>query len=51
MRLIRLLKNDIAREATEWVEDSIISEAQAESICERYDVDYHQVKNKSFGYR
>lgn len=50
MRLIRLLKNDIAREAAEWVEDSVISEAQAESICERYDVDYHQIKNKSFGY-
>ena len=50
MRLIRLLKNDIAREASEWVEDSIISEAQAESICERYEVDYHQVNSKSVGY-
>lgn len=50
MRLIRLLKNDIAREAAEWVEESLISEAQAESICERYDVDYKQVNNSSFGY-
>jgi uncharacterized membrane protein len=50
MRLIRLLKNDIAREAAEWVEESLISEAQAESVCERYDVDYHQVNNSSLGY-
>lgn len=50
MRLIRLLKNDIAREAAEWVDESIITEAQAESICERYDVDFHQLKNRSLGY-
>ncbi|MCO7226459.1 DUF2157 domain-containing protein [Pleionea sp. CnH1-48] len=50
MRLIRLLKNDIAREAAEWVDESIITEAQAERICQRYDADYHQAKNKSFGY-
>jgi uncharacterized membrane protein len=50
MRLIRLLKNDIAREASEWVDESIISEAQAQSICERYEVDYHQANNSSFAY-
>ncbi|MGI9279269.1 MAG: DUF2157 domain-containing protein [Endozoicomonas sp.] len=50
MRLIRLLKTDIAREASEWVADSLISEAQAEAICKRYDVDYHQVQSKSFAY-
>lgn len=50
MRLIRLLKNDIAREAAEWVEESVISEAQAEAICERYEVDYHRVNAGSMGY-
>ena len=43
MRLIRLLKNDIAREAEEWVDDKIITQEQAENICTRYDVDYHYV--------
>ncbi|SDZ77576.1 DUF2157 domain-containing protein [Microbulbifer marinus] len=50
MRLIRLLKNDLAREAGEWVEEGVISEPQAELICGRYGVDYHQAKNRSFGY-
>lgn len=50
MRLIRLLKNDIAREAGEWVDDGLISQSQAEKICQRYDVDYHQIQNRSFGY-
>lgn len=50
MRLIRLLKNDIAREAAEWVDEQLITQAQAENICSRYDVDYHQVKNHSFAY-
>jgi len=50
MRLIRLLKNDLAREAGEWVEEGLISEPQAERICSRYGVDYHQVKNRTFGY-
>ena len=51
MRLIRLLKNDIAREAQDWVNSGAITEAQAEQICSRYAVDYHQVNNSSFGYR
>ncbi len=50
MRLIRLLKNDIAREAAEWVDESIITENQAEAICQRYEVDYQQVNNSSFAY-
>lgn len=50
MRLIRLLKNDLAREAADWVEESIVSEAQAQAICRRYDVDYHQLKNRAYGY-
>ncbi|MEH6550615.1 MAG: DUF2157 domain-containing protein [Pseudomonadales bacterium] len=50
MRLIRLLKNDIAREAAEWVDDDLISETQAERICERYDVDYHRGQSRTVGY-
>jgi uncharacterized membrane protein len=50
MRLIRLLKNDIAREATEWVDDKIITTLQAEQICDRYGADFHQVNSGSRGY-
>ncbi|SDJ50892.1 DUF2157 domain-containing protein [Microbulbifer yueqingensis] len=50
MRLIRLLKNDLARESAEWVDEGLISRAQAEAICTRYGVDYEQARNRSFGY-
>lgn len=50
MRLIRLLKNEIAKEAEDWVDEKIISQSQAEKICERYDVDFSQSKNHSLGY-
>ncbi|BBM04052.1 membrane protein [Microbulbifer sp. GL-2] len=50
MRLIRLLKHDLARETGEWVDDGVISEAQAELICARYEVDYHRARERSLGY-
>ena len=50
MRLIRLLKHDLAREAADWVGDGVISESQAEAICRRYGVDFHRAKSRSFGY-
>ena len=50
MRLIRLLKNDLARESVEWVDEGIITTAQAEQISQRYGVDYHQAQNRSLGY-
>ena len=50
MRLIRLLKNDLAKEIADWVSDGIISVTQAEKICTRYDIDYHQAKQQMFGY-
>ena len=50
MRLIRLLKNDLARESSEWVEKRLISQQQAEDICDSYGVDYHQAQNSSIGY-
>ncbi len=51
MRLIRLLKNDLARETEQWAEAGLISQSQAEAICARYGVDFHRIKNHSFGYR
>ena len=39
MRLIRLLKEDIAREAADWVSNDIITTVQAEKICEQYGVE------------
>ena len=50
MRLIRLLKNDLAKEATEWVEKEIITSKQAEQICARYGIDYNNQSKRSLGY-
>lgn len=50
MRLIRLLKNDLGKEISDWVKSNVITEAQAIQICQRYDIDYHQISNRSFGY-
>ena len=50
MRLIRLLKKDIAKETTTWVREGIISTEQAESICSRYGIDYHDQSSHSYGY-
>ncbi len=50
MKLIRLLKNDLAKESSEWVADKIISQEQAEKICQRYGADYDQSKRRSLAY-
>ncbi|PID76557.1 MAG: hypothetical protein CSB24_05995 [Deltaproteobacteria bacterium] len=50
MRIIRLLKNDLAREASLWVEDKIISPEQAAQICSRYGADYFNQKKSRYGY-
>ncbi len=50
MRLIRLLKQEIAREATDWVRDGVISRDQAIAICERYGIDFNNLQSHSFGY-
>ena len=50
MRLLRLLKRDLHNEARGWVDDGIISESQAERICNRYGIDYHDRAQHSFGY-
>lgn len=50
MRLIRLLKRDLAKECADWVKDSLISEDQAEKICDRYGINYQQASEQSYGY-
>ena len=48
MRLLRLLKRDLHNEARGWVMDGIISESQAEGICNRYGIDYHDQTPHTF---
>lgn len=50
MRLIRLLKRDLAKECADWVKDSLISEDQAEKICDRYGINYQQASEQTYGY-
>ena len=49
MRLIRLLKRDLASEALDWAKDGLISESQAAAICRRYGID-HMTAARSVGY-
>ncbi len=51
MRLIRLLKKDLAKEISTWVDKDLISADQAQSICRLYDVDYDSIQSSSTGYR
>jgi uncharacterized membrane protein len=51
MRLIRLLKKDLAKEASSWVDQNLISTEQAQSICRLYDIDYDSIQSYSTGYR
>jgi uncharacterized membrane protein len=50
MRLLRLLKYDLAKESNSWVNDGIISEKQAEAICSYYGINYHDQLKYSYGY-
>lgn len=50
MRLIRLLKRDLARECSEWVRESLISEEQAIKICDRYGMNYEDISRQAYGY-
>ncbi len=50
MRLIRLLKNDLAKETVSWVEKEIISPEQAAEICKEYGIDYYNQSRHSYGY-
>ncbi|HEY9033823.1 MAG TPA: DUF2157 domain-containing protein [Pseudomonadales bacterium] len=51
MRLIRLLKKDLAREMADWVARDLISDSQAEAIGRLYGIDYRQSDSAASGYR
>ena len=51
MRLIRLLKRDLAKEMAAWVDKDLITTDQAHSICREYDMEYGSTDNYSLGYR
>ena len=50
MRLIRLLKKDLAREVSTWAEQELISADQAQAICNLYGIDYTRQQGLSTGY-
>jgi len=49
VRLIRLLKRDLAREVREWVDEGLIDEPQGERVCARYGVDYRNPDAHGYG--
>ncbi|KAA3662027.1 MAG: DUF2157 domain-containing protein [Calditrichaeota bacterium] len=50
MRLIRLLKKDLAQEMTTWIDEGIISKEQAEDICTHYGIDFNDQSSPFYGY-
>jgi uncharacterized membrane protein len=50
MRLIRLLKNDLAKEVASWVQKDLITPIQARNICRIYGIDYDHPARHSIGY-
>ena len=51
MRLIRLLRRDLAAEVCTWVDQELISADQARAICRQYGVDYDRIRSRSTAYR
>lgn len=51
MRLIRFLKQDLAHEIEEWVDQDVIRADQAQAICARYGTSYPPSDRNSVGYR
>jgi uncharacterized membrane protein len=51
MKLIRLLKHDLAREVSCWEGEGIISKQQAGKICARYGMDFDDLSQGSRGHR
>ena len=51
MRLIRLLKKDLAMEASTWVDSRLISADQARAICRLYGIDYDTIRSGSTAHR
>lgn len=50
MQFLQLFKRYLQRESHSWVKEDLISESQAESICQRYGINYHDTSQRSFGY-
>lgn len=50
MRIFRLLKRDLAREARAWVDSGLIDGAQGRAICARYGIDYDNPERHGLGY-
>ncbi|MES3007949.1 MAG: DUF2157 domain-containing protein [Pseudomonadota bacterium] len=53
MSLRRTFKNDLAREIPQWRTDGLLDEDQAQAICARYGLDYHNLHNlhnRTLGY-
>lgn len=50
MRLIRLLKRDLAHETRDWVEEGLIDRTQGERICARYGIDFERPDEQGLGY-
>ncbi|OGT70357.1 MAG: hypothetical protein A3H44_01485 [Gammaproteobacteria bacterium RIFCSPLOWO2_02_FULL_57_10] len=46
----RIFKNDLAREIRQWVDEGLVSTAQARDICARYGLDYDNLHDKALGY-
>ena len=51
MRLIRLLKTDLAHEVSSWVDKDLISKDQARVICNEYDMDFDRLDESAKGYK
>jgi uncharacterized membrane protein len=50
MELFRLFKNDLAREARQWMDDGLISREQAELICLRYGISLQDGQRRTLAY-
>ena len=53
MNLQRTFKHDLAREIEQWHAAGLIDEAQAQAICARYGLDYHNLQtlqHRTLGY-
>lgn len=50
MKLLRLLKRELQKETHEWVAAGLLSESQAQAICGRYGINYHEKSGHSYGY-
>jgi len=51
LRLIRLLKKDLTREISGWVNKDLLTAEQARAICHEYDIDFDAAKDDSGGYQ